>query len=133
VAPARHVHDEAAVRAAGNFLVAFVHAEIEVHAAPFDRAHACIDAHRLPEQRRADVLERDGRADGRLAFVRVIEQEIQARLFHIAHQLGRRVDAQVLAQEVDRARAVHREHALQRGAGVQFFFHAMFRWSRRVN
>src|SRR5712672_3037173 len=62
-------------------------------------------------------------ADGIFSGVEVREKEVPAGVFHVADDAGGRVDAAIVAHEVDDARLVHGDFPRMGEAGLQRGFH----------
>src|SRR5438034_7456996 len=102
-----HVDDEALVGAARDRVGAVVDHRLEAHAPAIDVRQLDGDRDLGPEQRRAHVLPVDLGADGILSGVEVPEKKVAAGVFDVADDARGRVDAAIVAHEVDDARFVH--------------------------
>src|SRR6266571_2916211 len=118
-----HVDDEALVRAARDCVGDVVDRRLEAHAPAVDVRE--LDRYRDfgPEQRGADVLPVDLGADGILSGVEVPEKKVAAGIFDLADDARGRVDAAIIAHEVDDARFVHGDFPRMGEAGLQAGFH----------
>src|SRR5438034_278743 len=74
-------------------------------------------------KRRAHVLPVDLGADGILSGVEVPEKKVAAGVFDVADDARGRVDAAIVAHEVDDARFVHGDFPRMDEAGPQAGFH----------
>src|SRR5256885_8554486 len=118
-----HVDDEALVRAARHRVGAVVHRRLESHAPAFHTDQLDGDGDLGPEHRGAHVLPVDLGADGILAGVEVPEEKVPAGVFDVADDARGRVDAAIVAHEVDDARLVHGDFPRMGEAGLQAGFH----------
>src|SRR5213596_1883278 len=118
-----HVDDEALVGAARDRVGAVVDKGLEGHAPAIDIRE--LDRYRDfgPEKRRAHVLPVDLGADGILSGVEVPEKKVAAGVFDVADDARGRVDAAIVAHEVDDARFVHGDFPRMGEAGPQAGFH----------
>src|SRR5213596_2264676 len=118
-----HVDDEALVGAARHRVGSVVDRRLEAHASGIDVRE--LDRYRDfgPEQRGAHVLPVDLGADGILSGVEVPEKKVAAGVFDVADDARSRVDAAIVAHEVDDARFVHGDFPRMGEAGPQAGFH----------
>ena len=98
-------------------------AQREVDHAALDALDFDVDGDAHAEQRRAAVRHADPGADRVLALVAVLLEQRAAGDLEVAHQLRRRVDAQLLAEEVDGAATIDGDLGGGTGACGRCGFH----------
>src|SRR5712691_4647406 len=118
-----YVDDEPLVRAARDRVGAVVDGGFESDAPAVDIRELDRDRDFGTEQRRAHVLPVHLGSDRVLARVEVPEQEVPARVLDVADDARGRVDAAIVAHEVDDARFVHGDFPRMGEAGLQAGFH----------
>src|SRR5439155_11201351 len=118
-----HVDDEALVGAARDRVGAVVDRRLKAHAPAIDVRELDGDRDFRAEQRGAHVLPVHLGSDRVLARVGVSEQEVPACVFDVADDARGRVDAAVVAHEIDDARLVDGDFPRVREAGIQAGFH----------
>src|SRR2546425_2393177 len=121
-----HVDDEPLVRAARDRVGTVVDGRLEAHAPAVDIRALDGDRDFGPEQRRAHVLPVHLGSDRVLARVEVPEQEVPARVLDVADDARGRVDAAIVAHEIDDARLVNGDFLRGGKARLQSRFHRRF-------
>src|SRR5438445_1868312 len=117
------VDDESLVRAARDRIGAVVDRGLEAQAPALDIRELDRDRDFGPEQRRAHVLPVHLGSDGILSAVEVPEKKVAGGVFDVADDARGRVDAAIVAHEVDDARFVHDDFPRMGEAGLQAGFH----------
>src|SRR5258708_4415696 len=127
-----HVDDEPLVRAARDRVGAVVDRRLEAHAPAVDIRKPDGDRDFGAEQCRAHVLPVHFGSDRVLARVEVSEQEVPACVLDVADDARGRVDAAVLAHEIDDARLVDGDFLRGGKAGLQCGFHRRFLYADHI-
>src|SRR5687768_10482882 len=92
---------------------------VERHLAPIDRRDLDGDLHGATGERGRQMLEHDFHPDRVLAGIGMCNDEVAARVFDIADEPRRRIDARVLAHEADGAVDIDQDALGYRQAGLE--------------